>query len=243
VTDNLRKENKAWRPLEKMFSEVPHRYDLMNRMLTFRFDVLWRRKAARECLMGNPSRILDLCTGTGDLTIQIARLANSKTVITALDYSDAMLSLAREKASRKGFDHIRFIRGDAADLPFEYESMDAIGIAFAFRNLTYKNPDHKKFLKEIYRILSDKGIFVIVETSQPASKIIRFLFHAYLNIMVAGIGGILSGHKKAYHYLAASARNFYTPDQLSNMLSETGFRQVKYKKLLGGIAGISVGIK
>lgn len=243
MNNDLGQEKKEWRPLEKMFSEVPNRYDLMNRMLTFRFDVLWRRKAARECLMGNPSRILDLCTGTGDLAIQIAGLANSKVVITGLDYSDAMLSLAREKASKKGFDHILFIRGDAADLPFENESIDAIGISFAFRNLTYKNPDHKKFLKEIYRILSDKGNFVIVETSQPSSKIMRFLFHIYLQIVVAGIGGNLSGNKKAYKYLAASARNFYTPAQVRDNLLETGFSQVRYNQLVGGIAGITVGIK
>ena len=243
MTENLKQENKIWKPLEKMFSEVPHRYDLMNRLLTFRFDVLWRKMAARECLAVNPVRILDLCTGTGDLAIQIAQLANNKAEILGLDYSDAMLSRAQKKASKKGLDHIRFIRGDAADLPFENGSINAIGIAFAFRNLTYKNPDHKKFLKEIYRVLSNKGNFVIVETSQPTSKVMRFLFHTYLKIVVAGTGGILSGHQKAYHYLAASARNFYTPVEVSNMLSETGFSQVRYNKLLGGIAGITVGIK
>jgi len=94
-------EKKEWRPLEKMFSEVPPRYDLMNRMLTFRFDVLWRRKAARECLMRNPKRILDLCTGTGDLAVQIEKLADGHAEITGLDYSDSMLSLAREKALKK----------------------------------------------------------------------------------------------------------------------------------------------
>ena len=236
-------EKKEWRPLEKMFSEVPPRYDLMNRMLTFRFDVLWRRKAARECLMRNPKRILDLCTGTGDLAVQIEKLADGHAEITGLDYSDSMLSLAREKALKKEFDHIRFVRGDAADLPFGNESLDSIGIAFAFRNLTYKNPDQMKFLKEIYRVLSSHGNFVIVETSQPSSKIMRYLFHNYLKIMVAGIGGNLSGHKKAYNYLAASARNFFSPAEVIEMLSETGFSQVRHKKLMGGIAGITVGIK
>jgi demethylmenaquinone methyltransferase/2-methoxy-6-polyprenyl-1,4-benzoquinol methylase len=197
-----------------MFSEVPHRYDLMKRVLTFRFGVIWRKMAARECLAGKPLRILDLCTGTGDLAIQIARLANSPAEIVGLDYSEAMLFRAQEKALRKGFDYIRFVKGDAADLPFENESMDAIGIAFAFRNLTYKNPDDEKFLKEIYRVLSKQGRLIIVETSQPASKILRLLFHFYMNTIAAGIGGILSGQKKAYHYLSASARNFYTPVQV-----------------------------
>jgi demethylmenaquinone methyltransferase/2-methoxy-6-polyprenyl-1,4-benzoquinol methylase len=235
--------NKEWRPLQKMFTEVPCRYDLMNRLLTFRFDEIWRKKAARECLAGKPSKILDLCTGTGDLAIQIARGADRSVEIIGLDYSTAMLTLAEKKASKKGFDRIKFINGDASSMPFDNESMDAIGIAFAFRNLTYKNPDRKKFLGEIYRILSPKGRFIIVETSQPDSEIMRILFYAYLNIFVAGLGGWLSGHKNAYKYLAASARNFYAPAEVRVMLKETGFRQVQYKKLFDGIAGITVGLK
>jgi demethylmenaquinone methyltransferase/2-methoxy-6-polyprenyl-1,4-benzoquinol methylase len=243
IVNNPDHERKNWRPLEKMFNEVPHRYDFMNRMLTFRFDVIWRRKTAKECLTGNPGRVLDLCTGTGDLAIEMARQGNGKVEICGLDYSDRMLSQAKEKALKKGYHHIRFIRGDAADLPFDDESLDAVGIAFAFRNLTYKNPDQQRFLKEIYRVLSVDGKFVIVETSQPASSLLRFLFHLYLRIFVSGIGGRLSGHKKAYHYLAASARNFYTSEGVNKMLLETGFKQVLHKKLLGGIAGITTGIK
>src|SRR4030042_4468969 len=240
---NLQRENKESRPLQKMFDEVPDRYYLMNLLLTFRFDERWRKMAARECVKGNPLKILDLCTGTGDMVIQIARFANRKTEILGLDYSPAMLSMAQKKALKKGSDQIKFIKGDAAALPFENESIDVISIAFAFRNLTYKNPDREKFLKEIHWVLSRKGRFVIVETSQPDSKIMRYLFYFYLNIFVAGIGGYLSGHKNAYKYLAASARNFYSPVEVSDMLSETGFDQVQYIKLFGGIAGITVTIK
>jgi demethylmenaquinone methyltransferase/2-methoxy-6-polyprenyl-1,4-benzoquinol methylase len=243
MIENLNKENKELRPLQKMFDEVPDRYDLMNRLLTFRFDERWRKMAARECVKGNPSKILDLCTGTGDMVIQIARFANRKTEILGFDYSPAMLSMAQKKALKKGFDQIKFIKGDAAALPFENESINVIGIAFAFRNLTYKNPDHEKFLKEIHRVLSKNGRFIIVETSQPGSKIMRYLFYFYLNIFVAGIGGYISGHKNAYKYLAASAMNFYSPMEVSDMLSEIDFRDVQYKQLFGGIAGITVGIK
>jgi len=236
-------KTRQWRPLQKMFTEVPGRYDLMNRLLTFRFDERWRKLAARECLAGNPGRILDLCTGTGDLAIKLARLADPGTEILGIDYSDGMLSIARNKALKKGFEKIKFINGDAASLPFENGSINAIGIAFAFRNLTYKNPDRETFLKEIYRVLSPQGRFIIVETSQPATKILRTLFYIYLKIFTAWIGGWISGSKSAYKYLSASARNFYNPDEVSEMLLETGFRSVQYKKLLGGIAGISVGFK
>jgi demethylmenaquinone methyltransferase/2-methoxy-6-polyprenyl-1,4-benzoquinol methylase len=239
----VKKENEQWRPLQKMFTEVPEKYDLMNELLTLRFDRRWRKEAARECLSGNPVRILDLCTGTGELAINIAQLADGFTEITGLDYSDGMLSLARNKALKLGYNRIKFIKADAASMPFKDGSIDVIGNAFAFRNLTYKNRDREKFLKEIYRVLAPEGRFIVVETSQPASKILRILFYAYLKIFAAWIGGWIAGNKNAYKYLAASAKNFYTPSEVYEMLLKTGFTQVSYKKLLGGIAGITSAFK
>ena len=234
---------KKWRPLEKMFNEVPARYDMLNRVITWRLDENWRKKAARVCLEDDPARILDLCTGTGDLAIRLAKGVNGKTDIHALDYSQPMLSVAREKATKAGLSNIEFIHGDAASMPFNNDVMDAIGIAFAFRNLTYKNPDRDKFLQEIYRVLKPNGKFVIVESSQPGNRLMRGLFRFYLKIFVAGFGGQLSGHKGAYRYLAASARNFYNPAEIEQFLSGTGFSKVEYRPFLGGIAGLTVATK
>ena len=118
-----------------------------------------------------------------------------------------------------------------------------IGIAFAFRNLTYKNPDRERFLQEIYRVLKPHGKFVIVESSQPENRVMKSLFRIYLKVFVAGIGGWLSGHKGAYRYLAASARNFYEPSEIKQFLSDTGFSKVEYRPFLGGIAGLTVATK
>jgi demethylmenaquinone methyltransferase/2-methoxy-6-polyprenyl-1,4-benzoquinol methylase len=128
-------------------------------------------------------------------------------------------------------------------MPFDNRSVDVIGIAFAFRNLTYKNPDRTIFMKEIYRILVPGGRFIIVETSQPVSKIMKIFFYTYLKVFVAGAGGWISGHKSAYKYLAASARNFYSPEEVSEMISESGFKKIHYNALFGGIAGITVATK
>ncbi len=234
---------KQWRPLEKMFHEVPARYDMLNRFITWRLDERWRKKAARKCLEDDPVKILDLCTGTGDLAIRLAKQVNGNTNIRALDYSSPMLAVARDKAIKAGLNNIEFIHGDAASMPFENGGLDAIGIAFAFRNLTYKNPDREKFLQEIYRVLKPKGKFVIVESSQPGNRMMRSLFRLYLRIFVAGFGGQLSGHKGAYRYLAASARNFYQPAEIAQFLSRTGFSQVEYQPFLGGIAGLTIATK
>jgi len=236
-------QDRKWRPLEKMFNEVPVRYDLLNRITTLRLDEWWRKLAVQECLSGNPERALDLCTGTGDLVLRMAKNSNGNTSIHALDYSEPMLEVARRKAREQGFTGIEFIHGDAANMPFSENTLDAIGIGFAFRNLTYKNPDHARFLTEIYRVLKTDGKFVIIESSQPSNAVVRRLFRLYLEIMVAGLGGMISGHRGAYRYLAASARNFYTPMEVKQMLLKTGFRQVDHKSLSGGIAGLTIAIK
>jgi demethylmenaquinone methyltransferase/2-methoxy-6-polyprenyl-1,4-benzoquinol methylase len=234
---------KRWRPLEKMFNEVPARYDMVNRVLTWRLDERWRKMAARACLEGGPAGILDLCTGTGDLAIRLARQVNGETKIQALDYSLPMLSEARKKAKKAKLRNIEFIHGDAASMPLENEELDVIGIAFAFRNLTYKNPDREKFLHEIYRVLKPQGKFVIVESSQPDNGLMKSIFRLYLKVFVASIGGWLSGHKGAYRYLAASARNFYKPAEVKKLLSGTGFNKVEYRPFFGGIAGLTVATK
>ena len=232
-----------FRPLQKMFMEVPGRYDLMNRMLTWRLDEKWRKKAARECISGNPAMILDLCTGTGDLALRIARLVNGSAKIVGLDYSGPMLDIAMQKARNRNISSIEFIRGDAADMPFGNDSIDVIGIAFAFRNLTFRNRDRDKFLAEIHRVLKRDGKFVIVESSQPATPLIRFLFHLYLRVVVSGIGSLISRHQGAYKYLAFSAIHYFHPGALKKLLAGSGFRITRHKPLFLGIAGITVATK
>jgi len=243
MSHNYPEEKKKWRPLEKMFNEVPERYDILNRIITWRLDERWRRLAARECIEGGPHTALDLCTGTGDLVLRMALKMNGTASFHALDYSKPMLEVARRKAGKKGCDNINFIQGDAANMPFQEELFDVIGIGFAFRNLTYKNPDREKFLAEILRVLKKNAKFVIIESSQPKGKFLKVLFRIYLRVFVAGLGGMISGHRRAYRYLAASARNFYTPAQVKEMLITAGFSKVDHRPLSGGIAGLTVAVK
>jgi demethylmenaquinone methyltransferase/2-methoxy-6-polyprenyl-1,4-benzoquinol methylase len=223
------------RPLYKMFTTVPERYDLMNRLLTFGMDERWRRKAARLAMTSQPGKILDLCTGTGDLAIYFFKLCRKGQEVTALDFSEPMLEIAREKAGRKKISAIRFIQADVASLPFKDKSFDTVGIAFAFRNLTFHNPLQKQYLSEIKRILKPSGQCLIVETSQPSSRIIRRLFHLYLGIVVSALGGRLSGHRSAYHYLSFSARNFYDQDQVKELMLKSGFSRVVMNPLFMGM--------
>ncbi len=232
------------RPLHDMFTAGPRRYDLINRIITWGLDEQWRQQAARECLASRPKRVLDLCCGTGDLAINLARLAEKNVELTGIDYSQPMLDIAAKKAEpRAGGRRISFIYGDAANLVFPDGYFDCIGISFAFRNLTYKNPLARRHIAEVFRVLSGGGRFVIVETGQPKSRLIRKLYHLYLRWFVSRLGYLLSGNSGAYYYLAESAARFYTSEELKEMLVTAGFREVSFRSLFLGAVGIHVAIK
>ncbi len=229
------------RPLKRMFDAVPDRYDLLNRVLTLQLDERWRKRAANICIEDGPSRILDLCCGTGDLALHLHRQTGSATEIVGLDYSSGMLDVARAKAARiAGAEKVRFIEGDASAMNFPDEHFDAVGIAFAFRNLTRKNSLKEDALAEVHRILRPGGRFVIVETSQPENRLLQFGFHMYLFTAVATLGGLISRQRGAYRYLAESARRFHTRAEVSSMLSGAGLEVSFVETLLGGAAAIHV---
>ncbi len=231
-------------PLKGMFDTVHGRYDLLNRLLTLRFDERWRRRAAKVCLNGEPSRVLDLCCGTGDLTLQLARQSDTIVEVVGLDFSPTMLREARKKGAQLNGDRaVHFLMGDASDMQFRSDSFDVVGIAFAFRNLTWRNRLQEEVLTEVLRVLRPGGRFVVVETSQPGNRALRAAFHGYMGAMVARVGGTVSGRKGAYRYLAKSAQNFYNSDGVCALLAGAGFEGIEAEALLGGIAAIHVAVK
>ena len=231
-------------PLHQMFTSVPPRYDLINRIITLGLDSRWRQRAAEKCLERTPGRVLDLGCGTGDLGITIALLDKGEGEITGVDYSQPMLELAKAKADRRGVaERVSFVYGEATAIPFPSEYFDCVGISFAFRNLTYKNPSKIPHLAEVLRVLKRDGRYVIVESSQPANRIVRAIFHLYLRAFVGPLGSLVSSNKGAYRYLAESASRFYSPGEIREMLLSAGFREVRYLPLFFGAAGIHVAVK
>ncbi|MBM4433288.1 MAG: bifunctional demethylmenaquinone methyltransferase/2-methoxy-6-polyprenyl-1,4-benzoquinol methylase UbiE [Chloroflexi bacterium] len=230
------------KPLYDMFTAVPKRYDLVNHVITWGLDKRWRRKAAEACLASKPQRVLDLCCGTGDLAITLAKLAGNNLEVAGLDYSQPMLYIAARKAKAFG-GKLSFVHGDADNLPFPDGSFDCVGISFAFRNLTYKNPLAQRHIAEVLRVLGPGGRFVIVETSQPEIKLIRKLFQLYLRSFVFRVGSWLSGNRGAYCYLAESAARFYSWNELKKILIDAGFQKVTFRPFFFDAVGISVATK
>jgi demethylmenaquinone methyltransferase/2-methoxy-6-polyprenyl-1,4-benzoquinol methylase len=231
------------KPLHGMFTAIPRHYDVINRVITLGMDKGWRLAAAKECVSARPQKILDLCCGTGDLSITMAGMLDYPAEIKGLDYSQPMLDIAAAKAAELKYKNISFVQGDASKLPFADNYFDLVGISFAFRNLTYKNPLAKNHLAEIVRVIKPGGRCVIVESSQPANGLVRALDHFYFKTWVYATGALISGNKPAYRYLADSATQYYSPAELKELLINSGFKKTAYRPLLLGAAGIHTAVK
>lgn len=236
-------KQKQQKPLHAIFTDIPPHYDLINHIATLGLDTRWRNALARKCLENNPAKMLDLCCGTGDLALTVAKFSKGSVEITGLDFSKEMLEFAAGKAQQRNITSINFVYGDASAMPFDDGTFDAIGISFGFRNLTYANPAANKHLSEIYRVLKKGGRFVIAETSQPNSKFVRFFFHLYMKLFVAPVGILISKNKPAYRYFAKSTCQYYDRHQIRQLLLGAGFESVEYKPMLLGASSIVLAIK
>lgn len=228
-------------PLKDFYGDIYKSYDRVNRIFTFGRDVSWRRLAVRECLRDGPVNILDLCTGTGDFILELARQAGTGNIaprLTGYDFSESMLKEARRKAeflkSKQQIPSITFTKGDVAGMPFEENSFDAMGITFGIRNLVYENSNAEKHLSEMHRVLRPGGQLIVLESCRPENVIWRSLNNLYLRFILPWLGGILSGNLKAYSYLAKSSRNYYTMEEMGTILEEAGFGIVSGKSLFLG---------
>jgi demethylmenaquinone methyltransferase/2-methoxy-6-polyprenyl-1,4-benzoquinol methylase len=152
-----------------------------------------------------------------------------------------MLEIAKVKTEAAGAaEKIIYFHGEATKIPFPDNYFDCVGISFAFRNLTYKNPLCELHLGEVMRVLKPGGRYVIVESSQPQNRLIRALCHLYLRTFVKTVGVVLSGNKGAYNYLVESTVDYYSPREVKEMLLRAGFVDITYRPLLLGAAGIHV---
>jgi demethylmenaquinone methyltransferase/2-methoxy-6-polyprenyl-1,4-benzoquinol methylase len=224
--------------LDTFYSRIYKHYDLINRLFTFGMDQFWRRYTAQQCILHMPVTVLDLCCGTGDLTILLTRAGKGKISVTGFDRNTEMLETARHKAMRKGYQSIQFIQGDVLQMPFSPASFDCITIGFGFRNLIYDNPDSAGHVSEIYRVLKKGGKLFILESGIPENPIIRFFFKTYLFLVLIPAGFIISGNRKAYRYLAQSAANFFAAKESDRILSGMDFKITAKKNFFLGAASL-----
>jgi demethylmenaquinone methyltransferase/2-methoxy-6-polyprenyl-1,4-benzoquinol methylase len=226
--------------VQKIYSEVADTYELVNHVLTFGFDVYWRKKAASLAVKAGGLNLLDVCCGTGEMAVSLAKRAKQEARVYAVDFSLPMLKKIKEK--RHG-SRIFVSLADASHLPFPDESVDLIILSFAARNLNVRREVFQAHCNEFRRVLKSGGQFMNLETSQPSSKLIRRLFHFYTRWVVKPVGFFFSGSRSGYSYLAHTIPRFYSAEELSEILIETGFDRVDTHTYLAGIAAIHRAVK
>lgn len=207
-----------------MFDRIAPRYDLVNRIMTFRLDVGWRRKAVRALALPAASTVFDLACGTGDLCRELRR-AGLRPI--GVDFSLGMLEAARTDAP--------LVQGDALRLPVPDRSLDGVTCGFALRNFV----ELPAFFTELTRVLRPGGRVALLEVGEPRSRLLRWGHGVYFGKVVPRIGGLFSD-AAAYRYLPKSVAYLPPPDRMLTMLAEAGFMRVERHPLSSGIAQLIV---
>ncbi|MDA8626272.1 bifunctional demethylmenaquinone methyltransferase/2-methoxy-6-polyprenyl-1,4-benzoquinol methylase UbiE [Flavobacteriaceae bacterium] len=224
--------------VEKMFNNISKEYDILNRVISFGIDVSWRKKIVKILKYKNPSTILDVATGTGDLAIAMVKTNAQK--IIGLDISKGMLDVGIEKIKDRNLNNtIEMVIGDSENLKYENDFFDAVTVSFGVRN--FESLDSG--LSEIFRVLKPNGSLVILETSNPTKFPFKQFYRFYSKFILPSIGKVFSKDKVAYNYLSESSAEFPYGEKFNNILKKIGFTNVVDFPQTFGVATIYVASK
>jgi demethylmenaquinone methyltransferase/2-methoxy-6-polyprenyl-1,4-benzoquinol methylase len=232
-------EAAAAQHVRELFDSIAPTYDRLNHLLSMGLDRHWWRRAAssfQEILKRPEARALDLCCGTGDMTAALVALRPAiGEPVTGLDFAPEMLVRAQRKYAGA---NVRWVEGDAMELPFPPESFDLVTAAFGFRNLT----NYAAGLGEIYRVLRPGGAIGILECNQP-DGLSGALYSLYFKHLLPVVGGWISGDRAAYRYLPASVERFPRPPRMLRLMQDANFEDVIWDGYLLRAAGLYRGYK
>ncbi len=215
------------RAVRAMFDTIAPRYDLVNRIMTFRLDVRWRRRAVRTLNLPKGSRVIDLAAGTGDLCIDLRRAGHQP---LSIDLSYGMLAADRSGEPR--------VQADILRLPFPDGSVDGVTCGFALRNLV----DLELFFRELARVVRPGGRIALLDVGIPHNRLIRFGNGVYFGRVVPRIGALLSDGP-AYRYLPKSVAYLPPREDLVTMLHTAGFGDAIHEQLSGGLTQLMTGTR
>lgn len=235
--DSLLKSKKN-EDIGKMFDDIAPRYDFLNHFLSFNIDKCWRKKIIRLVKDENPLRVLDVATGTADLSIMTAgRIPESH--FTGIDISEKMLEIGRKKISRRKLEkNIELLTGAAENLPFADNSFDNVMVAFGVRNFQNLTSG----LEEMLRVVKPGKKIYILEFSKPHG-FFKLIYNLYFKIYLPAAGWLISGNKRAYKYLHESVLGFPEGESFLKIMQQCGFCNLQQMRLSGGISTIYIGEK
>lgn len=242
VLEMNRPENKEmkYKYVRKMFDSIAPSYDLMNTVTSFGIHYLWRKKAVRLAGVKQGNTALDICCGTGDFSIALARAVSPNGKVNGLDFSPEMIKKAKEKIEKTGFAKIiSYHEGNAEQLSFPDNTFDFCTVGYGIRNLA----DRERGFSEMRRVIKPGGKVVCLDLGHPAIPIFRPIYMFYLFKIVPFLGQIVSRQSEAYTYLPHSLNTFPPQDELKKLMEKVSLKDVRYWNILGGAMAIHIGVK
>jgi demethylmenaquinone methyltransferase / 2-methoxy-6-polyprenyl-1,4-benzoquinol methylase len=227
--------------IQRMFQYLAPRYDLWNRLASFYLDEYWRRTAV--ALIPPGSRVLDLCTGTGELLVKMLPRLGAKGQAVGLDFASNMLTVAAQKTRPRlqaAPVSATYLLGDAAALPFPSDTFDCLTNGFAMRNML---PSVDVVLQEMWRVLRPGGRVIILDICRPQSAVLTRLYRWHLQWVLPIQARLLYHSGQPFQYLKDSIMEFPPPQEFCARLAMQGFTAVVFTPLSAGIAGIFTGLK
>ena len=221
-----------------MFDSISFEYDLINGIMTFNNHKRWKKNILKLSKKLNPKKALDIATGTADIAINLGTISECNVI--GVDISEKMLNVGRKKVIEKKLDKSVVLEtGDAENLKYDDDYFDLITIGFGVRNFQ----DLERGLTESYRVLNNEGTLIILETSVPENKVIRFFYSLFTRTYIPLMARLFSGDTSAYRYLLDSAEKFQCGEDFANILKSVGFKKVFIKPKLFGSSTIYIASK
>ncbi len=233
-------ENEKYKAVMCHFNRVAPKYDFMNSLLSLGIQHVWKRAAIRMLNIQPGDKVLDVCGGTGDLSILAARQTGPGGQLIIYDINRAMIQAGRPKIDPyPELANIRYIQGDAEQISFPDNTFDMAMVGFGIRNVTHL----KRGFGEMHRVLKPGGKILCLEFSRPTNSLFRSLYDFYSFNIMPLLGQLIAGSAESYACLPETIRMFPLPQELCAMFEEIGFDDVRYSVMTNGIAVAHVGVK